>query len=329
MAALFFFRLRNPLSATGEARQKPPGRPRDREGQRLYLTKRLRVKALREKAPDAARGGDHEVVLVLPAGTAVGPYAVTYRGVGGSSITYRAERDGSLFFMKEVRKQDEPARLALERESAYLQKLSHPGIVRFRDFLEQDDCSYLVVDFVEGADLEALTRARQGVFLPEATVRDWAAQIVSIFAYLHAQSPPMIYRDLKPNNLLWEGPPSRGAAGGVGEGRIVLIDFGSVRHFKKDKARDTDAFGTVTTASPEHYGGQTDERSDIYCFGATLHYLLTNGSPNKFFFDFPEIHESRPEVSPGLCALVKRCIQMAPTDRYQTFGEVQSALEGL
>jgi serine/threonine protein kinase len=276
------------------------------------------VKTLREKAPDGVRGADHEPLLVLPPRSEIGPYVASYLGVGGSSITYKADREGVLFFMKEVKDADEPARLALERECGYLQRLSHPGIVRFRDFLRQDGYSYLVVDLVPGSDLEGLVRSRKGALLPEATVLDWARQIASIFTYLHRQEPPMIYRDLKPNNLLCSDV-----------GAIILIDFGSVRHFKKDKTKDTDAFGTVTTASPEHYGGQTDERSDIYCFGATLHYLLTNGSPNKFFFDFPEIHDSNPAVSPSFCALVRRCIQMAPADRYQTFAEVEDALKGL
>jgi len=128
------------------------------------------------------------------------------------------------------------------------------------------------MEFIEGKNLDNSIPTDRNEFLEEKEAFIWTWQLYEIFEYLHSQKPPIIYRDLKPQNVIKDL-----------DGRIRLVDFGIARTYKAHKSTDTEAMGTALTASPEHYGGcQTDERSDIYTIGATVHYLLTGGkSPRR------------------------------------------------
>ncbi len=147
------------------------------------------------------------------------------------------------------------------------------------------------MEYVEGRNLEEELAAR-GEPLPEGLVIDIARQLCDVLAYLHGLVPPIIYRDMKPSNVMLNP-----------NGRVVLVDFGIARLFKA--ARKGTMIGTLGFAPPEQYQGLVDPRSDIYSLGATLHYVLTGRDPEKFPpFSFPKIHELRPAVSSNLAGAI-------------------------
>ncbi len=272
----------------------------------------------RVPAPDGTRLDDAPV-MVLPEGSSLKGMKLSYLAAGGMSVAYKGLRpDGKVLFVKEVPKSQAQAVISLTQEKALLERLQHPSIPRLQDFCEWRDHLYLVQDFVEGTNLEQQISPFPDIFLPEAQARNWGLQLCDILHYLHGQNPPIIYRDLKPKNVLLH--PS---------GQLYLVDFGIARAYKEGKDQDTRLLGSVLTASPEHYGGQTDVRSDIYTLGATLHYLLTNGQGERVSpFDFPPISALRPDVSRELQAIVEKCLQRAPEQRFASVAELSQALKG-
>jgi len=275
----------------------------------------------RQPAPDGRKGSDGLPLMILPGGTLLNEcYLVSFFAVGGMSIGYKGMKDGREFFVKEVEASESRLVLSLAQEKAMLERLSHPGIVRYIDFFEQDGFYYLITEFVQGQSLNRLISPIPGVFLQEKVVTDWASQLYDIFEYLHRQSPPVIYRDLKPHNIIKDP-----------EGRIHLIDFGIARLFKEDHTSDTSPMGSAITASPEHYGGsQTDERSDIYTLGATLYFLLTNGAYNRSEpFAFAPLRTINPKVSEGLEKTIMKAMALEPKKRLQSVAEMRRAHLGM
>jgi len=149
-------------------------------------------------------------------------------------------------------------------------------------------------------------------------VLDYAHQIADVLTYLHNQKPsPIIFRDLKPQNIMV-----------TRDDRVKLIDFGIARIFVAGKSKDTIVLGTPGYASPEHYGkAQTDPRSDIFSFGATLYFLLTKEDPGKSPFHFPSLKSINPAVSPDLEALVLKAVSISPDSRYAAVSEMTSDLK--
>ncbi len=149
-------------------------------------------------------------------------------------------------------------------------------------------------------------------------VLDWALQLCDIFAYLHGLQPPVIYRDLKPKNVI-KTP----------EGRLILVDFGIARVLKDYKSRDTEPMGSALTASPEHYGmAQTDRRSDIYTLGATLHFLLSNGRGPDEPFRFKPIRKVNPKISENFEKVLLKALNTQPEERFQSIEEMAESLRG-
>ncbi len=177
------------------------------------------------------------------------------------------------------------------READTLAQLKHQAIPAITDRFELANRHYLVMEYVEGRNLEEELAAR-GEPLPEGLVIDIARQLCDVLAYLHGLVPPIIYRDMKPSNVMLNP-----------NGRVVLVDFGIARLFKA--ARKGTMIGTLGFAPPEQYQGLVDPRSDIYSLSATLHYVLTGRDPEKFPpFSFPPIHELRPAVSSNLAGAI-------------------------
>ena len=177
------------------------------------------------------------------------------------------------------------------READTLAQLKHQAIPAITDRFELANRHYLVMEYVEGRNLEEELAAR-GEPLPEGLVIDIARQLCDVLAYLHGLVPPIIYRDMKPSNVMLNS-----------NGRVVLVDFGIARLFKA--ARKGTMIGTLGFAPPEQYQGLVDPRSDIYSLGATLHYVLTGRDPEKFPpFSFPPVHELRPAVSSNLAGAI-------------------------
>lgn len=177
------------------------------------------------------------------------------------------------------------------READTLAQLKHPAIPAITDRFDDQNRHYLVMEYVEGRNLEEELAAR-GEPLPEGLVIDIARQLCDVLSYLHGHEPPIIYRDMKPSNVML-----------TPKGRAVLIDFGIARLFKASSKGTM--IGTLGFAPPEQYQGNVDPRSDLYSLGATLHYVLSGRDPEKFPpFSFPPIRELRPALSPNLAGAI-------------------------
>src|SRR6266567_3873134 len=215
-----------------------------------------------------------------------------------------------------------PARLqeaeaAFEHEAHLLADLLHPNLPRIYEHFTENDRSYLVMDFIEGQTLEEYLEQIGGGPLPVDQVITWAEQLCDVLNYLHSHQPPIIFRDLKPANVMISD-----------SGHVYLIDFGIARFFKPGKQHDTVALGSPGYAAPEQYGkAQSTPRSDIYSLGALLHYLLTGIDPSEQPFFFRPASQVNPAVNPALEALLKQMLEMDSERRPASAQDVLQALE--
>lgn len=272
----------------------------------------------RVPAPDGKKEKDGLAVMVLPDNTVLkSAYSVKYFTTGGMSIIYLGYKGNAAYIIKEVSAVDTRNVMSLTQEKSVLERLSHPGIVEVYDLFEEDGFCYLVMEYVDGATIDRKVPIGSDIYLTESIVRDWALQLLDIFEYLHYQNPPVIYRDLKPKNIMLDH-----------KGRVKLIDFGIARTFKEGRTQDTEHMGSMITASPEHYGGaQTDQRSDIYTIGATLHFIMTNGKTTQCEpFDFPKLRMYNPKITDRFEKVVEKALQPNPDDRFQNIREMRNAL---
>src|SRR5579883_2685926 len=205
---------------------------------------------------------------------------------------------------------------AFAHEARLLAGLLHPNLPRIYDHFTENDRSYLVMDFIEGQTLEEFLEATGGGVQPLPKVLAWAEQLCDVLSYLHNQQPPVIFRDLKPSNVMISK-----------SGHIYLIDFGIARIFKPGKQHDTVALGSPGYAAPEQYGkAQSTPRSDIYSLGALLHQLLTGMDPSEQPFFFRPASDVNPAVNPALSALLQRMLDMDSERRPASAEEVLQAL---
>ncbi|MDE6910137.1 MAG: serine/threonine protein kinase [Lachnospiraceae bacterium] len=243
-------------------------------------------------------------------------------GKGGMSIVYLAmnERANKQWAVKEVRKdgvQDfEIVRQGLIVEMEMLKRLRHPYLPTIIDVIDTEDSFLIVMDYIEGKPLSRAL-AEHGA-LPQEYVIEWAKQLCEVLGYLHTRKNPIIYRDLKPDNIMLRP-----------DGSITLIDFGIAREYKEYAAHDTRALGTQGYAAPEQFGGQgqTDARTDIYGLGTTLYHLVTGYNPSEPPYEIFPIRHWNPSLSQGLERIIWKCIQRNPKDRYQSCAEILYALE--
>lgn len=258
--------------------------------------------------------GDGSGRTVLVDGTLVGGYRVSYLASGGMSLVYKGEKAGRTVVLKEVSASNSREVPSLISEKSLLERLKHPALISYHSFFNENGYYYLVVDYVPGDSLARFLK--EGRQIPIEDVVDWALQLCDVFIYLHQQSPPVIYRDLKSENIL------------LYDGKIKLIDFGIARIHKGTRESDTELMGSPVTASPEHYGGaETDARSDIYTLGATIYELLTGGRRLQVgAFAFAPVRQLRPDVPEELDKVVLRALEFKPDDRYQTATEFRDAI---
>lgn len=243
-------------------------------------------------------------------------------GQGGMSVVYLAmnERANKQWAIKEVRKDGvqnfEVVKQGLIAETEMLKKLSHPNLPSIIDVIDGDGTFLIVMDYIEGRHLESVVK-EYGAQSQEDVI-EWAKQLCDVLSYLHSRKPPIIYRDMKPSNVMLKP-----------DGKVMLIDFGTAREFKENSVADTTCLGTQGYAAPEQYGGhgQTDARTDIYCLGATLYHLLTGHNPGEPPYEMYPIRYWNPELSSGLEEIILKCTQKNPDDRYQNCGELLYALE--
>lgn len=243
-------------------------------------------------------------------------------GQGGMSVVYLAmnERANKQWAIKEVRKDGvkdyEVVKQGLIAETDILKKLSHPNLPSIIDVIDCEDTFLIVMDYIEGKALDYWLK-KEGA-QPQEKVVEWAKQICDVLGYLHSRKPPIIYRDLKPANVMLKP-----------DGKIMIIDFGTAREFKETSIEDTSCLGTQGYAAPEQYGGhgQTDARTDIYTLGTTMYHLLTGHNPSLPPYEMYPIRQWNPALSSGLEKIVLKCTQRNPADRYQSCAELMYALE--
>lgn len=226
-----------------------------------------------------------------------------------------ALKEMSVSTLKEPQEQAQ-ALAAFEHEAKILARLDHLNIPQITDFFREHNKYYIVMELVKGITLEQLME-RQVRPCTEEQVRTWALQLCDVLAYLHGQQPPVIFRDLKPANIML-----------VPNGQLKLIDFGIARLFKSGKVTDTQHIGTHGYAPPEQYGeSQTDPRSDIYSLGVVLHHLLTGHSPAKTPFNLPPVRELNPQVSSTLEHIILIATHYEINKRYPSIATVKQALQ--
>ena len=244
-------------------------------------------------------------------------------GHGGMSVVYLAlnERANKTWAVKEVRKDggndNEIVSQGLIAETEMLKKLNHPNLPSIVDVIDTKDTFIIVMDYIEGRSLQSVLN-HSGAQDPER-VLEWSKQLCDVLGYLHSRQPAIIYRDMKPANVMLRP-----------DGQVALIDFGTAREYKEHSQGDTTWLGTRGYAAPEQFGGrgQTDARTDIYCLGATMYHLLTGYSPADTQFVIYPIGQLIPSLAgSGLEKVVAKCCAPDPANRYQSCAELMYALE--
>ena len=241
-------------------------------------------------------------------------------GHGGMSVVYLA-MDTHLnkqWAVKEIKKKgsgknDEIIVNSLLAEANLMKRLDHAALPRIVDIIDNGVTIYVVMDYIEGESLDKILNEYGAQ--PEELVIGWAMQLCDELAYLHAQKPPIIYRDMKPANIMLKP-----------EGNIKIIDFGIAREYKEQSLADTTVLGTKGYAPPEQYSGQTDARSDIFALGMTMHHLLTGIDPRSGEAYAP-VRMWNPELSEGIELIIDKCVEPAPENRYQNCSDLLYDLE--
>ena len=248
-------------------------------------------------------------------------------GRGGMSIVYlaRDKRLNKQWAVKEIKndgkKSAKTLLKGLEREANILKNVDHPVLPRIVDIINQDGTIYVVMDYIEGDTIQ--DRLKKEGAQPQELVVEWGLQLASALDYLHNMNPPVIYRDMKPSNVMIKP-----------EGGVKLIDFGTAKEYEIENNADTTALGTRGYAAPEQFGDSkgrgiynTDARTDIYNLGATLYHIVTGKNPCEPPYEIKPIREWNPTLSSGLEKIILKCTQANPNDRYQNCTELMYALE--
>jgi serine/threonine protein kinase len=253
-------------------------------------------------------------------------------GTGGFGVVYKAidmQSEERLVAVKQINLRGLPPQKMIEatdafnREVQLLSPLRHPNLPRIYDHFTDPDHWYLVMDYIDGETLEHYLEQRRAkraysgyTFLPLDETLSIAEQLCTVLIYLHSRQPAIIFRDLKPSNIMR-----------TRFGQLYLIDFGIARHFKPGQARDTTPFGSPGYAAPEQYGkAQTTPRADIYSLGALLHHLLTGEDPAETPFRFAPLPDLSQTEMQALNALIARMVQVDSNQRPASVGEIQHEL---
>jgi tRNA A-37 threonylcarbamoyl transferase component Bud32 len=265
-------------------------------------------------APGTMLKGRYEVIRLIKGGGMSWIYQVR---------EHRKDATTHLWALKELRIDSDDnhsvgeAEHLFEQEAHILVYLDHPNLPRVAAFFSEGQRSYLVMEFIHGETLQERLVAAKAPLL-EGQVTAWGVQICGVLSYLHTQNPPVIFRDMKPSNVMV-----------TPEGDVKLIDFGIARTFKAGKQRDTISMGSENYAAPEQWGqGQTDARSDVYAVGATMYHLLANDAPLPAFVPGERVplRQRNPSASERIEEVIDRAMARERQDRYQSAEDMRQAL---
>lgn len=245
-------------------------------------------------------------------------------GKGGMSTVYQARdlNTGRLLAIKDVDRSGAESNQVVEQslaaEGRMLLQLNNPHLPRIYDIIENPENFMLVMDYIEGESLDYVLK-REGA-QPMDRVLDWGIQICEVLAYLHNQPTPIIYRDMKPANVMLQP-----------NGQVMMIDFGTARTQKVGVAMqaDTICIGTAGFAAPEQFGGigQSTPKTDIFCLGATLYNMITGHSPCDYPAGILPLEKWNPELANvPLGYIINKCTRNDPDERYQTAMELREDL---
>lgn len=246
-------------------------------------------------------------------------------GKGGFSAVYKAEDTAEqrhvaikAISLHGLRPQESiEATDAFHREVQILSDLKHPNLPRVYDHFSDTESWYIVMDFIEGTTLEKRLEQLSSPTLPLVEIFDIALVLSDVLAYLHSRQPPVVFRDLKPANVIL-----------TESGRLYLIDFGIARRFKRGQLKDTLPFGSPGYAAPEQYGrAQTTPRTDIYSLGVMLHQLLTGSDPSLNPFNFTPIRAQSLDVPEKLDQLIQSMVAADISQRPEKIEDVRAILQ--
>lgn len=210
-----------------------------------------------------------------------------------------------------------------KRESTILSTLDHPSIPTIYDYFfdNLEGRFYLVMKYISGGDLAARLRSTPGGRIDERTVTEWAIQVADVLSYLHNLPTTIVYRDLKPSNIMLDGST----------GKVMLIDFGIARSINQQEKGVT-AVGTMGYAPPELFSGQVEPRSDIYSLGSTMFHLLTGADPQNnplLIFDFqknPRPRQINPQLSDQMERILMRSVEYSAEHRFSSADAMRRSL---
>ncbi len=274
--------------------------------------------AVKQLATNTVLNGRYEIVRRIGGGGMGAVYLAKDRNLGDAPRAVKEMVESHL-----DPTQHEKAIGDFKRESLLLTALEHPSIPTIYDYFYDEPLSrfYLVMKYISGGDLASRMRAAIGGRIDEKTVTDWGMQVADVLDYLHSRPKPIIYRDLKPANLMIDG----------NSGRVMLIDFGIARWVSQQEKGVT-AVGTMGYAPPELFSGRVQPASDVYSLGATMFHLLTGSDPQDnplLIFDFsknPRPRQIAPSISSEMEHILMRTVEYKPEDRYRTAGELRNEL---
>ena len=233
-------------------------------------------------------------------------------GSGGMSKVYLAMdiKLNKQWAVKEIVKNVEDKHLDIYIKSAMdeanmMKKLDHPCLPRIVDIIDNTESIYVIMDYIEGEPLSEVLNRKEKI--PQELVIKWAKELCDVLDYLHTQSKPIIYRDMKPSNIILQP-----------NGNIKLIDFGIAREYKEENINDTTNLGTRGYAAPEQFasGMQSDIRTDIYGLGVTMYHLVTGKNPCEPPYEIHPIRYWDNELSTGLESIILKCTRPNPEDRF-------------
>jgi serine/threonine-protein kinase len=277
-----------------------------------------RKPTVQQLEPGAVLNNRYEIVRRIGGGGMGAVYLAKDRHLGDAPRAVKEMVESHL-----DNSQHEKAIGDFKRESLLLTSLEHASIPTIYDYFYDDEKGrfYLVMKYISGGDFAGRLRNSPGGRIDEKTVTDWAVQVADVLDYLHKRPKPIIYRDLKPANLMIDG----------NTGRVMLIDFGIAR-WVAPQEKGVTAVGTMGYAPPELFSGKVEPASDIYSLGATMFHLLTGSDPQDnplLIFDFtknPRPRQIAPGVSTEMERILMRAVEYKPENRFRSAAELRETL---